>query len=224
MSFWRQTSEIARSDLIAEWRSGFALRINLPFALVALMIFPISTAIDLALTRSIAIPVFWAVAVLFGTQLGLRVGANTTLVQRDVEAIIGVDPVARMIGHVWSGLVSMVIYLIVLAVGVLTLYSPELPPGFWPVFLAAAGLFGLGLVQLSVLAGEVSFGLRGRTALAQLMALPLAIPLVYGASQSIEALSRDTSILPWMLLLLASNLALTVISVASAEPLEEAAR
>ena len=51
MSFWGQTLEIARVDLRVERRLGDTLRIVLPFAVVALMVFPLSLGIELAVIR-----------------------------------------------------------------------------------------------------------------------------------------------------------------------------
>jgi heme exporter protein B len=85
-------------------------------------------------------------------------------------------------------------------------------------------LTAVGLTELGTLAGEVTAGLRSRTALASLIVAPLAIPLVIGGSQTLESLTRDTSILPWLLLLVATDLSLAVAGVALARPLEEASR
>jgi heme exporter protein B len=82
----------------------------------------------------------------------------------------------------------------------------------------------IGLTELGTLAGEVTAGLRNRSALASLIVAPLALPLVIGASQSVRALVQDTGILTWILLLIASDLALAVAGVALAKPLEEATR
>jgi heme exporter protein B len=85
-------------------------------------------------------------------------------------------------------------------------------------------LTAFGLTELGTLAGEVTAGLRNRTALASLIIAPLAIPLVLGGSQTLESLARDTGILPWLLLLVAVDLALAVAGIGLARPIEEASR
>jgi heme exporter protein B len=92
------------------------------------------------------------------------------------------------------------------------------------VLVVSTLLLGIGLTELGTLAGEVTTGLRARTSLASLIVAPLALPLIIGASQSVEALEQDTGILPWVLLLVTSDLALAVAGVALARPLEEATR
>ena len=88
----------------------------------------------------------------------------------------------------------------------------------------SAILVAVGLTELGTLAGEVTAGLANRTALASLIVAPLSIPLVIGSSQALEAMARGTGILPWVLILVATDLALAVSGVGLARPLEEASR
>jgi heme exporter protein B len=118
----------------------------------------------------------------------------------------------------------MVLFMTVLFVAMILLYGPVLPQGFWWVAGIAGLLFAIGLTELGTLAGEVTAGLRSRNSLASLIVAPLAFPLVIGASQTLEALSRGASILPWILLLLATDLGLAVAGVGLARPIEEATR
>lgn len=224
MTFWGQTLEIARVDLRVEKRLGDTLGILLPFAVVALIVFPLSLGIELAVISRIGPAVFWALGILFGMQVALRQSAADTQERRDLHALIGVDPAARFVGRIMSGSVLMVVFLLVLFIAMVLLYTPTLASGSWSTILVGSVLFSIGLVELGTLAGEVTAGLRNRTALASLIVAPLALPLVIGASQSLEALSRDRGILPWILLLLATDLALAVVGVGLARPLEEATR
>ncbi len=222
MRFWDQALEIARVDLTVERRVGSTLRITIPFAVVALIVFPLALGFQLGVVSAIGIGVFWALGILFGMQVALRQSATDSRERRDLHALLGVDPAARFVGRVISGGVLMVSFLLVLLAGMTVLFDPDLPAGAWPVLLACTLLVGVGLTELGTLAGEVTSGLANRTVLASLIVAPLALPLVIGGSQSVAALERDTSILPWILLLLASDLALAVAGVGLARPLEEA--
>ena len=224
MIFWRQAFEIARVDLTVERRLGNTIRITLPFALVALMVFPLALGLQLGVVSEIGIGIFWALGILFGMQVALRQSAADTRERRDLQALVGLDPAARFTGRVISGGLLMLGFLLTLLIGMLILFDPIIPEGAWPVLIAATFLVGVGLTELGTLAGEVTTGLANRTVLASLIVAPLALPLIIGASQSVEALQRDTSILPWVLLLVASDLALAVAGVALAKPLEEATR
>ncbi len=224
MTFWRQALEIARVDLVVERRAGETLRIVLPFSVVALMVFPLALDLQLRVVSAVGIGVFWALGVLFGMQVALRQSASDTPERRDLQVLSGVDPAARFTGRALSGGVLMTTYLVVMLVAMVVLFDPDVPAGGWLVLLATTLLVAIGLTELGTLAGEVTSGLRSRTPLASLIVAPLALPLVIGASQSVQALERETGILPWTLLLIASDLALAVAGVALAKPLEEATR
>ena len=224
MTFWAQAMEIARTDLTVERRLGDTLRIVTPFAVIALLVFPLALGIRLSVIREIGPAVFWALGILFGMQIALRQSAADTPERRDVYALVGLDPAARFAGRVMSGGVFMAVFLLVLYLAMLVLYGPDLPTGSGWVTAISALLLAIGLTELATLAGEVTAGLRNRSSLASLIVAPLALPLVIGASQALEALLRGESILPWILLLLATDLALAVAGVGLARPIEEATR
>lgn len=224
MTFWPQALEIARVDLTVEQRVGSTLRITLPFGIVALMVFPLALDLRLSIVSEVGVGVFWALGILFGMQIALRQSATDTPERRDLQALLGVDPAARFTGRVLSGATLMTGFLITLLLTMALLFDPDLPGGAWPVLAAAAVLVAVGLAELGTLAGEVTTGLSNRAPLASLIVAPLALPLIIGGSQSVGAVERDTGILPWILLLIASDLALAVAGVALARPLEEATR
>lgn len=224
MTFWRQAFEIARVDLTVEGRIGNTIRITLPFAIVALMVFPLALGLRLNVVADIGLGVFWALGILFGMQVALRQSATDTRERRDLQALLGLDPAARFTGRLISGGVLMIGFLLTLLVGMVVLFDPLIPDGAWPVLVLSTVLVGIGLTELGTLAGEVTTDLSNRTILASLIVAPLALPLIIGASQAVGALERGASILPWTLLLIASDLALAVAGVALAKPLEEATR
>lgn len=222
MIFWRQALEIARVDLMVERRAGETLRIVLPFSVVALMVFPLALDLQLGLVSAVGVGVFWALGILFGMQVALRQSASDTPERRDLHVLAGVEPAARFTGRTLSGGILMTAYLGLMLLVMAILFDPDVPTGGWGVLVVSTILVAVGLTELGTLAGEVTTGLRNRTALASLIVAPLALPLVIGASQSVEALERETGILPWILLLIAGDLALAVAGVALARPLEEA--
>jgi heme exporter protein B len=222
--FWRQAFEIARVDLMVEGRVGNTIRIAVPFAVVALMVFPLALGLRLGVVSAIGLGVFWALGILFGMQVALRQSANDSLERRDLQALLGVDPAARFVGRLFSGSLLMLGFLLTMLMAMVVLFDPEIPAGAWPALLLSTLLIAIGLTELGTLAGEITTGLSHRNVLASLIVAPLAIPLVIGASQAVEALQRDAGILAWILLLIASDLALAVAGVALARPLEEATR
>lgn len=179
---------------------------------------------DLSSISLIGPAVFWALGILFGMQVALRQSANDSEERRDLYALLGVDPATRFVGRTLSGTVLMIGFLATLLVAMVVLYSPDFTSGWIGPTALAALLMALGLTELGTLAGDVTAGLRNRSSLASLIVAPLAIPLVIGASQTLEAHARGTSILVWILLLVATDLALAVAGVALARPMEEASR
>ena len=224
MSFWSQTMEIARVDMSLERRTGDVTRIVLPFAVIALLVFPLALGVDLSGISRIGPAVFWALGVLFGMQVALRQTASDSPERRDLYALLGVDPAAKFTGRTISGAALTLGFFAALLVAMLVLYSPRLPEGWLAPTLLSAMLVAIGLTELGTLAGEVTAGLRSRTSLASLIVAPLAIPLIIGGSQTLESVAREVTILPWILLLLATDLALAVAGVGLARPLEEASR
>lgn len=224
MSLWGQAREIARVDLRVESRLGETTRVILPFAVVSLIVFPLALGPRLALISGIGLAVFWALGILFGMQIALRQSANDTSARRDLYAMVGLDPAARFIGRALSGALLMFAFLVVLFVAMIVLYDPDLPSGWMAPGVVSGALFAIGLSELATLAGEVTSGLRNRTALASLIVAPLSLPLVIGASQTLAAIDRGTGILSSILLLTATALALAVVGIAVARPLEESRR
>lgn len=224
MRMWSQALEIARVDLRLERRVGDSLRIVLPFAVVSLMIIPVALGARLSLISEVGLAVFWSLGVLFGMQVALREAASDTREHRDLYALLGVDPAARFVGRTLSGGLLTLGFLLALFLTMVVIYGPDLADGSIWVGIVASTLLAIGLTELGTLAGEITADLRNRTTLSSLIVAPLALPMVIGASQAMEALARDTGILPWILLILATDLALAVAGVGLARPLEEASR
>ncbi len=220
MTFWRQTRAIARRDLVVESRSRETVAVVLPFAAAAVFVVPFATDALAVRLATLAFPVYWLVALLFGMQVALRQTAGETLAQRRQLAMLGVDPVARFTGRVISAAVLITAVLIVTAPLVFLFYAPDPIPRPWfmvPVLV----LFALGLAMLATLAGDVTTGLATRTTLAPLLVVPVSVPLLLGASQALESLVRGGTTLPWVLLLVVTDLALAVTAVVTAPSLEE---
>lgn len=224
MTFWTQAIEVARVDLRVERRLGDTFKVIVPFAAMALLVFPLTLGIRLALVREIGTGIFWALSILFGMQIALRLSAGDTTSRRDLYALLGVDPAARFIGRCISGTLLTIGFLLVLWTAMALLYDPVLPDGNWLVMIPVGLLYAIGTTTLATLAGELTTGMRNRSALAPLLVAPLSIPLVIAASQAWDSIDRGAVILTWMLVLLASALGLVVAGVGIARTLEETTR
>ncbi len=219
--FWTQAIAIAKRDLMVETRGGEVLGVVLPFAAVAVFVVPLAT--DALATRldQLAYPVFWLVGLLFSMQVALRQTGTESLTQRRTLALLGMDPAARFTGRSLAAAALTTAVLIVIAPLTILFYDPDEIPAVGPSLLAIIG-FALGLSMLSTLAGDVTVGLRTRSSLAPLIVAPVSVPLLIGASQTLEALIRDRSTMAPALLLTVTVLSLAVTGVLTAPALEEA--
>ncbi len=220
--FWQSAAIIARRDLRVELRSGEALSVMFPFAVVATWVAPLATDASPALLRDLAAPVYWLILLLFGMMIVFRQTAIEDSTHRRALALTGMDPAARFVGRSTASAVILAPVAGVLVLPVIVLYDYRPPSDGWlmaPVISLAAA----GLAMLGALAADVTVGLRARTALAPMLMAPLATPLVMGAAQALESLISGRSIIPWVLVLVIANLGLAAAGVMSARALEEIA-
>ncbi len=219
--FWTHAVTIARRDLRIEGRSGEVLSVVLPFAAVAVFVVPLAVdtlATDLA---SLGLPVYWLVSLLFGMQVSLRQTGTETQTQRRHLALAGVDPLARFTGRALvAGALIASVTLFTFPLVVL-FYDPQPLPAAIPTTVVIL-LFAAGLSVLSTLAGDVTVGLRTRSALAPLIVAPLAVPLIVGGARALDSLAQGRSTLTWVGLIVIVDLALMASAVLSARPMEDA--
>ncbi|MDH3261228.1 MAG: heme exporter protein CcmB [Acidimicrobiia bacterium] len=221
--FWQQAKEIARKDLLVEGRAGEALYITIPFGAVALMLIPLAIGTDRPLLAQVGPGMFLAVSLLFGMLVAFRQTAADTPPQQELLTLLGTDPAAKFVGRAATSTLLLVVFEIVLVPVTILLYNPGRIPG-WPWLILVLAMLASGLALVGTLAGSVTAGLRTRNTLTPLLVAPLSMPLLLGSAQVVEALKQEQSILLWITLLATMNLALAVIGVVTARPLEESSR
>ncbi len=220
MSFGRQARIIARRDLRIEGRSGEASLITIPFGLVALFLIPLALPLDTQLLARIGPGMFWVVTLLFGMFITFRQSAAETPAQHEQLRMLGVDPVARYVGRVGASTVLLLVFELVLAPATVVLFAPEPVPG-WIGVVPLAFLVAIGMALIGTLVGDLTASLRSRSTLAPLLVAPLSVPLLVPAAQGLESIRTNNGILVPALFMVAVVLALAVIGVMSAQPLEE---
>lgn len=218
-SLWSQAKAIARRDLLRERRTGEVLWITVPFGAVALLLIPLAVGTDIALLRRIGPGLYWVVVMLFGVLVAVR---RTTLDgggRRDLASRLGIDPAAMFAGQVMASGLLLLAFEALLGVFAVALY--DIPLTGWPWLLVVLPLAAAGLALLGTLAGNVVANLPSGTALVPLLVAPLAVPLLLGATQVLEGLQSDRSILSWVLLMVLVVLVVAVAGVLTARPLQE---
>lgn len=220
--FWKSARIIALRDLRVEVRSGEAYSVVFPFAVVATWVVPLATNASPTLLRDLAAPVYWLITLLFGMMIVFRQTALETSTQRRVLVLTGLDPAARFAGRSAASALILTTVAGTLLIPVIVFYDYRAPTGAW-LMAPVIGLATVGLSLLGTLAADVTTGLRARTSLAPLLMAPLATPLLMGASQALESLIADRSIIAWVLVLVIADLGLAAAGVMSARALEEIA-
>lgn len=220
-SFWRQALEMGRKDLRTEMRSGEVLMITVPFGAAALMLVPLAIGTDAPLLERIGPGMYWSVVLLFGVLVMVRQSAGDGAAQEDLLSLLGVDSAARFTGRAGASFLLLLMFEVVLAPVALALYGTD-PAGLWWM-LAVLPLVAAGLALLGTLASAIAASVASST-LVPLIVVPMAVPMLLAATQIIEGLRIDGTILGWLLLLVVMDLLLAVAGVLSARPLQEATR
>lgn len=207
-------------DLRVDWRGGETIWMVAPFAALALMLAPLAIGTDTALLRRIGPGMLWLILLLFGMTIALRPPSREPRAMRDLMALSGLDPAARLLGDALGSAVLLFGVTLILTPAMIAFYAPEgRPLWVWLLLLAVVGSIALGL--LGSLIGALVTGLRARTSLAPLLALPPAVPVLVATTRGTESAIARRSSISWILLLVAMNLALTVAGVLLAGPLDD---
>lgn len=222
--FWRQTWWMIQKELRVELRSRETLLTATPFAAMALLLAPLALGTETALLRSIGPGMLWLVVVLFGMTVTVRPGAIEPRPVRDLLALNGLDPAAGFLGRSAASAGLLLVFILALTPVMIALYGPEASSPRWGclIWLAVGAAAALGL--LGTLAAGLVTGLRSRTALAPMMSVPPAAPILAAAARGTEAALDGELAVPWLLMLAAMDLILLIAGVMLAGPLDETTR
>ncbi len=203
---WRTCAAIAGNSLRLERRAGEALLVVAPFGAVALLLIPMAVGTDVPLLRRLGPGMYWTVLLLFGVLVILRQSSLQSPAQARLLALAGVPGAIAMLGNAVATAVLLVAFGAVLAPVVIMLYDPGMQG--WPWFLTVLPGVAIGLALLGVVADSLVRWLDARSTLGPLLIVPLAIPLLLGATQSWQAAAFGASPLPWLLLIVTVDLIL----------------
>ena len=210
---------IARRDLLRERRVGEVAWVTVPFAAVALLLVPLAVGTDQPTLERIGPGLFWAVVLLFGVLIAIRRSATETPAQRDLAALLGLDPAAGFVGQAAASATLLLGFEVVVGTVAVALYNIDLAR--WPWMLIVVPGTAVGLGMLGTLASAITASVNAGPALVPFLVAPLAVPLLLAATQALDPLRPADSILPWVLLMAATDLALAIAGVLSARPLQE---
>jgi heme exporter protein B len=210
---------LVRSELRNEGRAGEVATVMIPFGAVALLVIPMAVGIDASLLSRIGPGLFWSVVLLFGIVVTQRQSGNAERPQRDLLALLGVDPAARFAATAIASTVLLIAFEVAAGWVTIFLYDPEIVGWGWLVLVLLLVAAGLGMV--GTIAGSITGGVGGRGALTPLLVAPIAIPILLGGAQATEGLRVGVGILRWVLVLAVVDVLLALAGVLTARPLEE---
>jgi heme exporter protein B len=216
--FWTQALAVARRDVSRERRAGEVVWITIPFGAIALLLVPMAVGTDIPLLREIGPGLFWVVVMLFGL-ISVRRTAAETQAQRDLMSLLGIDAGAAFTGRVLASSGMLLAFEVVIGTVAVVLYDIRLEGWPWLLLIVPCAAAGLGL--LGAVAGAVTSSLNASAALVPLLVAPLAVPLLLAATEAMDAIQTDGSILPWVLLMVVVDLVLAIAGVLTARPLQE---
>jgi heme exporter protein B len=214
-----QVFVLARKGLVIEYRVGEALLVIAPFGAVALFIIPLAIGVDVPLLRQVGPNMYWIIVLLFGVLTALRKSSVEGPAQTAMLRLAGVPILARLLGDALASTVLLVGFELLLIPVAVVLYDPQPTGWMWLVPVLAAVAFGLAL--LGALSHVLLDSVGVRMTLGALVSVPLAIPLLLGATQTFEAARAGASPLPWLALIVLVDLVILLCVVFAARMFEE---
>jgi heme exporter protein B len=214
-----QVAAVARRDLERERRSGEVLWITIPFGAVALVLVPLAVGADAPRLEAIGPGLYWAVVLLFGVLVAVRRSTTETRSQRDLVALLGIDPVAAFAGRALATGLLLLAFEVIVGLVAVVFYNIDLQHWAWLALVLPVA--SAGLAMLGTMAGSIAVSAAAGPALIPLIVAPLAVPLLLAAAETVEGLRSGTGILRWLLLMVTVDVVLSIAGVLSARPLQE---
>ncbi|MGK2949160.1 MAG: heme exporter protein CcmB [Acidimicrobiales bacterium] len=183
---FRDAALIAGKDLRIELRSQVTTQQVAPFAILMLLLFGVALDPDRGILERASSGLFW-IAVLFCALLAIQRAFTVEAADggRDALRLSGLDPAGIFLGKATAIALQLAALEVVLGIGVVVLYGPEVT-GF-PLLLATCLAATAGLAAAGTLYGVLAAGLRVRETLLPILLLPVLAPVLIGATKSFEA-------------------------------------
>ncbi|MGB1727670.1 MAG: heme exporter protein CcmB [Ilumatobacteraceae bacterium] len=211
----RLARRLAAKDLLIERRSRVLVNQVLPFSGLVMVVFAFALGTGGVLER--AAPGLVWLAVLFSSLSTVQrsFGLETADGAMESLRVAGVDPIALFLGKAAALAIELLVLLTVLLGLAVVLYGTE-PRAEGIVLLVTTAISAtLGLAALGTIYGGLAAGGSGRETLLPLLVLPVAAPVLIGATRGVEAaLGTDRTAVsegwPWVGLLLVFAVAIGV--------------
>ena len=126
---------------------------------------------------------------------------------------------ARLFGSAAASALLLLVFEVLVVLVALAIYDFELDR--WPWLLAVMPLAAIGLGTLGTLASTLASAAAGGPALVPFLVAPFGVPLLLGATQALDPVQPNDSILPWVITMVIVDLVVVIGGVLVARPLQE---
>ncbi len=183
----RLALSVARKDLRIERRSHVLTAQILPFTLVTMVLFAFALDATSVLQR-VAPGLVW-LAVLFSMMIVVQRAFAVETADGALDALRSAG--ADMSGVFFGKFIALVVQLIIvegaLWIAAVLLYGIELRLGGIVLLVTSSISATCGLAAIGTIYGGLASGIQGRESLLPLLVLPVASPVLIGATRSAEA-------------------------------------
>lgn len=186
-SAWRVARLVAAKDLRIEARSRVVVNQVLPFAVIVMVMFAFALDSDSVLER-VAPGLVW-LAVLFSLVVVVQRSFAVESADGALDAlrVAGVRPGGIFLGKSLAMAVQLLVLEVVLLLAAVVLYRAEVRPSGMLLLAVTAVSATTGLACIGTLYGGLASGARGRDTLLPLLLLPVAAPVLIGATRATES-------------------------------------
>lgn len=186
-SAWRIARLVAGKDLRIEARSRVVVNQVLPFAVIVMVMFAFALDSDSVLER-VAPGLVW-LAVLFSLVVVVQRSFAVESADGALDAlrVAGVRPAGIFLGKSMALGAQLLVLEAVLLVSAVVLYRAEVRPSGMLLLAVTAVSATTGLACIGTLYGGLASGARGRDTLLPLLLLPVAAPVLIGATRATES-------------------------------------
>ncbi len=182
---------VAGKDLRIEFRSRVAVNQVIPFAAAVILLFGLALGPSRQVLAPASAGLFWVAVLLSSvlvTQRSFAVEASDGA--RDALRLSGLDPAGIFLGKALAVAVEPLALEALLTFGVAVLYGARLTGAL--VLFAACVAATVGLAAVGIVYGAVASGLRVRETLLPLLFLPVAAPVLLGATKAWDEALKGT--------------------------------
>lgn len=190
----RRAADVARKDLLLEWRSREAIAAMLTFALLIALLLGFTLGSD----APAASLILW-IALALGAVLGVTRPTQAEVEGGTLEALL-LYPGSRE--HLyWGKCAALFILLMVLQALLLPISAIVLNVDVWRhlhILFGTGALALIGISSVGTLLAALVLQVRGRELLMPLLLLPIALPVLLAAVRATEAILGGTSPGLWL--------------------------